>query len=235
MKFLSSIVVALLFAVSVALPLQAAELTPHRAQYKVKISVISGQLDTELRRTEEGYSAQHVIKATGIARMLTSGTIDVSSTFTAGSDGVRPVSYHAIDTVTKEPEAHIRFDWSTNLASGTVGEDEVQLQLDGVSHDAVSIQYELMHDLLNGGPSASYVIFDVDKLLPVTVSNTGRKTVTTKAGSYDVIGIQHHREDKSRTTTLWCAPELDYLPVIIEQHRDGKLRFRATLTEYAPI
>lgn len=235
MKFLSNIVVALLVAVSFALPLQAAELTPHRAQYKVKIAVISGQLNTELRRTDDGYSAQHVVKATGLARMFTSGTIDVSSTFTTGSNGVRPVSYHAVDSITKEPEAHIRFDWATNQASGTVGEDEVQLQLDGVSHDAVSIQYELMHDLLNGGPSSDYVIFDVDKMLPVTVSNTGKKTVKTKAGSYDVIGIQHHRADKSRTTTLWCAPELDYLPVIIEQHRDGKLRFRATLTDYAPI
>ena len=235
MKFLSSMVVALLVAVSFALPLQAAELTPHRAEYKVKIAVISGQLNTELRRTDDGYIAQHVIKATGLARMLTRGTIDVSSTFVTASDGVKPVAYHAIDTITDEPEHHIRFDWSTNQASGTVGEDLVQLQLDGISYDAVSIQYELMHDLLNGGPGAEYVIFEVDKMRPVKVSNTGTKTVTTNAGSFDVVGIQHHREDKSRTTTLWCAPELDYLPVIIEQHRDGKLKFRATLTNYAPI
>lgn len=235
MKFLSSFFVALLIAVSFALPAPAAELTPHRAEYKVRIAVISGQLNTELRRTDDGYTAQHVVKATGLARMFTSGTIDVSSTFTTGSDGVRPVSYHSVDTITKEPEAHIRFDWSTNQASGTVGGDEVLLQLDGLSHDAVSIQYELMHDLLNGGPSATYVIFDVDKMRPVQVSNTGKKTVQTQAGSFDVVGIRHHREDKSRTTTLWCAPELDYLPVVIEQHRDGKLKFRATLTDYAPI
>jgi hypothetical protein len=28
--------------------------------------------------------------------------------------------------------------------------------------------------------------------------------------------------------------ELGYLPVIIEQHRDGKLRVRAVLTSYEP-
>ena len=87
-------VVALLVAVSFALPLQAAELTPHRAEYKVKIAVISGQLNTELRRTDDGYVAQHVIKATGLARMLTRGTIDVSSTFGIRFSLVRANSLH---------------------------------------------------------------------------------------------------------------------------------------------
>jgi hypothetical protein len=235
LKLLSRIAVTLLIAVSFAMPAVAAELTPHRAQYKVKIAVVSGQLDTELRRTSEGYTAQHVVRPTGLSRMLTRGTMDVSSTFTSETDGVKPVSYHAIDTIGKDPEARIRFDWATNIASGTVGSDEVELQLEGVSHDAVSIQYELMHDLMNGGPSDRYVMFDVDKMRVVNVRNSGRKTVKTDAGSYDVIGIQHQREGSSRVTTLWCAPELDYLPVIIEQHRKGKLNFRATLTEYTPI
>ena len=235
MKLLSCIVLTLFAALLFALPATATELTPHRAQYKVRIAVVSGQLDTELRRTDDGYVAQHVIKATGVSRMLTRGTMDVSSTFIAETDGVKPVSYHAIDTIRKDPEANIRFDWSSNQASGTVGDEEVLLQLDGISHDAVSIQYELMHDLMNGGPSATYVIFDVSKMRTVNVRNSGRKTVKTEAGSYEVVGIQHQKEGSSRVTTLWCAPALDYLPVVIEQHRKGKLNFRATLTEYKPI
>ena len=228
-------IAALLLLAACALPATASDLTPHRAQYKVKIAVISGQLDTELRLTEAGYVAHHVIKPTGMARMLTRGTMDVSSTFTPETDGVKPVTYRAIDTIRKEPEANIRFDWATNQASGTVGDQHVLLQLDGVSHDAVSIQYELMHDLMNGGPSDTYVMFDVEKMRVVNVRNSGRKTVETDAGSFEVIGIQHQKEGSSRVTTLWCAPELDYLPVIIEQHRKGKLNFRATLNEYAPI
>jgi hypothetical protein len=34
---------------------------------------------------------------------------------------------------------------------------------------------------------------------------------------------------------MWCVAELDYLPVIIEQHRKGKLRMRAVLSNYAPL
>ena len=133
-----------------------------------------------------------------------------------------------------DPETLIAFNWDTNEASGTVGDEDVLLQLDGIAHDSVSIQYALMHDLLNGQPDDTYVLFDVDKMRVAEVRNVGMKQVKTNAGQYDVVGIQHQKQGSSRVTTLWCARELDYLPVIIEQHRKEKLNFRATLTEYAP-
>ena len=212
----------------------ATELTPHRAEYKVRISVVSGQLNTELRATEDGYVATHVVKPTGLARVVANGRMYVTSTFVPVADGVRPLAYHAIDTIRDEPEANITFDWSANVASGTVGDVPVEFQLDGRSHDAVSIQYELMYDLLNGQQSDSYVLFDVEKMRVANIREAGKKTVKTGAGRYDVVGIQHQKEGSARITTLWCAPELDYLPVIIEQHRKGKLKFRATLDRYVP-
>ena len=234
MKLLSHIFP--IIAVSLlATPAFAGDLTPHRAEYKVKISVVSGQLNTELLATESGYVATHVVKPTGVSRMITSGRMQVSSEFAAAEDGVRPVTYHAVDTIRDEPEAHITFDWRTNEARGTVGSEDIVLQLDGLSHDAVSIQYELMHDLINDRPSPNYVLFDVDKMRVANVRKVGNKTVQTKAGRFDVVGIEHQKEGSSRKTTLWCAPELDYLPVIIEQHRKGKLKFRASLTNYAPL
>ncbi|MDH3861465.1 MAG: DUF3108 domain-containing protein, partial [Gammaproteobacteria bacterium] len=145
-----------IFAVTAA---DGAELTPHRAEYKVKISIVSGQLNTELLATETGYVATHVIKPKGIAK-LRGGQMHVRSEFATAADGVRPVSFHEVDTIRGDPETRIRFDWTKNQASGTVGTEQVILQLDGIAHDNVSIQYELMHDLLNGGPDKTYVLFD---------------------------------------------------------------------------
>jgi len=235
MRQLSRTVLALMLAAALALPsASASELTPHRAEYKVKISVVSGQLNTELKATANGYAATHVIKPTGLSRMITRGTMNVTSTFRADAQGIKPVTYHAIDTIGDDPETLIAFNWDTNEASGTVGDEDVLLQLDGIAHDSVSIQYALMHDLLNGEPDDTYVLFDVDKMRVAEVRNVGTKQVKTKAGQYDVVGIQHQKQGSSRVTTLWCARELDYLPVIIEQHRKEKLNFRATLTEYTP-
>ena len=167
-----------------------------------------------------------------MSRMFTNGTIRVTSEFTAEDEGVRPVRFHEVDTIRDDPEVRLAFDWMTDIASGTVGGDAVEIQLDGISHDNVSVQYALMHDLLNGGTKETYVLFDVDKMRVAHVRNIGTKKVKTKAGTYEVVGIQHQREGSSRVTTLWCAPELDYLPVVVEQHRKKKLNFRATLTNY---
>jgi hypothetical protein len=228
-------IAALLLACSLVSPAVAAELTPHQAEYKVKISVVSGRLNTELRASDDGYVATHAVRPTGLSKVIANGKMHVSSTFTTSDNGVRPVSYRAIDTIRDEPEANIEFDWSTNQARGTVGTSPVEFQLDGLSHDAVSIQYELMHALLNGQPDATYTMFDVDKMRVVNVRDVGAKSVRTPAGTYDVVGIEHQREGSSRITTMWCAPELGYLPVLIERHRKGKLIFRATLRRYTEI
>lgn len=209
-------------------------MTPHRAVYKVKIKVVSGRLDTELKKTDGGYVAHHVIKPTGMARLLTRGTMDVTSVFESGTLGVRPIAFKSVDTIRDDPDVDLNFDWTQNEAAGRVGEEDVVFELDGVSHDSVSIQYQLMHDLLNGGPSERYTLFDIDGLQIAEVTNIGSKQVKTKAGKYTAVGIQHQKEGSSRTTTLWCVEDLDYLPVIIEQHRKGKLNFRAKLVRYSP-
>jgi len=209
-------------------------LVPHTAQYDVKISVVSGELNTELRRTANGWLAHHVVRATGMSKVLTRGSIDVTSEFSTDSSELQPIRYRGVDTIGHEPRVDLQFDWSENAAFGTVGDEDVVLQLDGLVHDSVSIQYALMNDLLNGRARDQYMLFDVEKQRIANVTNVGTKKVKTKAGTFVAVGIQHQKEGSSRTTTLWCVEELGYLPVVIEQHRAGKLKFRATLERYTP-
>jgi len=212
----------------------AGVLTPHKAEYKVKIKVLSGRLNTELRATTGGYVANHVIRATGLARVLTGGTMDVTSEFASTEDGVRPVAFRSVYTIRKDPDVDILFNWDTFEVAGTVGEEDYVQQLDGIVYDSVSIQYVLMHDLTKGAPNKQYILFDVDKLKTANVRIVETKQVKVKAGTYEALGIQHQAEGSSRITTLWCVEELDYLPVVIEQHRKGKLNFRASLQKYTP-
>ena len=210
-------------------------LTPHSATYKVKISVLGGELQTKMVPTPTGFEATHVIRATGMSRMLARGSIAESSRFDTATDGVKPRVYSSKDTLTRDKtNATIEFDWDAGEARGTVNGEDVVSVINGLAHDRVSIQYEVMHDLLNGAASDQYTMFEVDRLRPVNISILGEKVVKVGAGEFDVIGIRHQAEGSKRATTLWCAPKLGYLPVVIEQHRKEKLRVRATLTEYAP-
>jgi len=226
----------LLFIVWAAPSWAEATLTPHEATYKVKISILGGELRTELHRTASGYRATHAIEPTGMSRMFARGTIEETSTFDSAATGVKPREYVSTDTLTNDQDSvHIWFDWDAGEARGTLNGEEVVSRIEGIAHDRISIQYELMLDLMNGETSDRYTMFEIDSLRPVDVRNIGEKRVDVPAGKFTVVGIQHQAEGSKRVTTLWCAKELDYLPVIIEQHRKGKLKVRATLETYKPL
>ena len=220
----------------VALPAWAdSSLTPHSARYKVKISVLGGELNTTLAATPTGFEATHVIRPTGVTRVFTRGRISETSRFDTVPDGVQPRHYTSQDTLSRDKtNATIDFDWETGVARGTVDGEDLVTEIEGLAHDRVSIQYEVMQDLLNGHPSKLYTMFEVDRLRPVNITVLGEKEVEVPAGRFTVIGIRHQAEGSKRATTLWCAEELGYLPVIIEQHRLEELRVRATLVEYRP-
>jgi len=216
--------------------LAAVPLTPHSAEYKVRMNVISGQLNTNLNLTADGYVATHSIAPTGMARIFTRGSIEESAIFRNTDAGVIPVAYQSNDSLSRHKDrADVRFDWNDNVARGTFNDEEFETSLQGLSHDRISIQYQLMHDLLNDSPDKQYRLFEVDKLRALNIRALGSREVTVGAGTYTAVGIQHQTENSSRVTTLWCVEALDYLPVIIEQHRNGKLRVQAKLESYSPL
>ena len=219
----------------------AAELTPHRAEYKVKISVLSGKLTTALTRDGDRFVATHLVKPTGLAGGFVGGEIFAESEFQEGSDGLLPMRYSANDEISSEKlRTDIAFDWDARRATGTFQTRDdpeprpVDEELVDDAHDGVSIQYELMKDLMNSGPNTEYVLFEHDRQRQLNIDTVGTQTVKTRAGEFETIGIRHQAEGSSRATTLWCAPELGYLPVMIERHRKGKLQMRAQLVSYEP-
>ena len=228
-------VAALLLSMQVCLAAQPRELTPYTAEYKVKISVLSGKLATEFRRTPDGYVATSTITPSGLANVFLNGFVEETSWFGVSEKGVVPDRYKSIDTLTKDQkEMSFHFDWDRGEVSGNIADAEHVIALPGPVQDRVSIQFELMYELLNGQPADNYLMMNEEELRPIFVSNIGSKTVKVPFGRFTAVGIQHRNEDSSRVSTLWCVEELGYLPVIIEQHRNGKLRVRAVLSEYSP-
>lgn len=218
-----------------SLSLAVETLVPHTAEYKIKISVLGGRLNTAFARTPDGYMAHSTIKPTGMARLIARGTIAENSVFANYGDGLRPSEFHSVDTLSRGGEiVDFAFDWQQTEVTGVINGEDFQADLDGIVHDRISLQYALMYDLLNGGHRDSYSLQDAEKLKLLSVSSLGDKIVKVPFGTFETIGIQHRAGNSSRVTTLWCAKELDYLPVKIEQHRKGKLLFRALLEEYVP-
>lgn len=231
-RFLLAVSLILVAPASFATP----ALTPYTAEYKIEISIVNGKLNTQLQRTETGYRAESVIRATGLSRIIAGGSIREKSWFSEGGGGIQPDQYRSADTISREHQVvDLDFDWDSNEVTGWIDGEEFQAALDGEVHDRVSLQYGLMYDLLNGGEDEEYFLQDAEELKVLSITNVGTKAVKVPFGRFNAVGIQHQRVGSSRVTTLWCVEELGYLPVIIEQHRKGKRRLRAVLTKYEPI
>ncbi len=208
-------------------------LTPHAAEYDVSISVLGGKLNTQFETTEHGYFAESVIEATGMSRLLAGGSIREKSWFSERDGKILPIQYRSADTISRDHDiVDLDFNWNTQEVTGLINGQDFQAALDSEVHDRVSLQYGLMYDMLNGGEKDKYLLQDADELKALSISNVGTKMVKVPYGKFEAIGIRHQREGSSRMTTLWVVEELGYLPVIIEQHRKGKLRLRAVLEKY---
>ena len=212
-----------------------AELVPHTAEYKIKISVLGGKLNTRFERTDDGYTAESVIRATGISRLIAGGEIRERSWFSQADSGIRPIHYLSSDSISKRgTDVDLTFQWDDSLVTGTIGGEDFSTAIENELHDRVSLQYALMDELMNGGYSDTYYLQDAEELKILAVRNMGTESVKVPYGQFEAIGLQHRAGTSSRVTTLWFAKELGYLPVMIEQHRKGKLQVRAVLTDYVP-
>lgn len=214
----------------------AERLAPYSAEYKVRISVLGGKLTTRLETTDAGYFAESEIHATGMSRLIARGSIREKSWFAESDGAIRPIQYRSADTLSSDEQMiDLDFNWSSSDVTGLINGEDFHANLAGEVHDRVSVQYGLMYDLLNDQANGEYLLQDAEELKVLQITNIGKKSVKVPFGTYTVLGIQHQRVGSSRVTTLWCAVELGYLPIVIEQHRDGKLGMRAELTNFSRL
>ena len=208
-------------------------LVPHKATYKIKISIASGRLETNVMQTEAGFSVVSVIEPTGLANIFLHGNIEERAEFDAGPDGITPRRFSSNDQLTKgKPVQDFTFDWDGGVVGGTINDEPYEYELSDNMRDRVTIQYQLMHNLVSGIEIDEYRMLDGDEIKDLTVTSLGTRDIKVPFGTYEAIGVQHQAAGSKRISTLWLAEELGYLPVLIEQHRKGKRTVRAVLTDY---
>jgi hypothetical protein len=81
-----------------------------------------------------------------------------------------------------------------------------------------------MYDLSACRPPESYRYVDDDGVTEYRYERIEDMTAATEIGTLNTIRFSQYREGSSRRTILWLAPELSYLPVRMEQIRDGEIQ-----------
>ena len=139
----------------------------------------------------------------------------------------------------RDDDAHrdveIVFDWNKQEVTNNHRHKNNQWTMPVPLHTVDKLSYQLSLMLkLAGKPEKtfSFNIADGGRIKEYNFEILGEERVYTSLGSYKALKIHHQRYKKDKIITLWCAPELNYLPVKIIQEETGKPTFVSTLISY---
>lgn len=228
----SRIVTFLLF---LCLPhwLLAQELPDFSANYRVKLNGMSaGELKRELTTTPAGmrkFTSQS--QAKGVFAFFKPDLVEEISIWQWNDNSIRPQSYLYQRTGgKKEKYLILDFNWEKQQVKIDDKKQTWALDVEPNTLDKLVYQLALMSDLEQQKEELNYQIADKRKLRTYNIVIVGTEVINTPLGKIETIKLKRqHVSGKQRQTTLWCAPELHYLPVKIEHIEKDGTSFTAEL------
>jgi hypothetical protein len=196
----------------------------YSVQYKGKEA---GTAEFGVRYLEDRdlYEFSSRVLAKGLLKLARPNPAIERSHFRVDAGGIRPVEFWYEDgSRSGEDNFHIVFEWDRRIATVSTADGRRELALPAAAVDRGSLQAVLMRDLAATGAARTYSLADEDGVADYGYTDNGAATITTGQGPVDARILTQAREGSSRTTWLWVAPELRYLPVRIEQRRDGEVQ-----------
>lgn len=176
-------------------------------------------------------------KAAGVVSVFRSDIISEGSTGKLINGNYRPTRYHFIHTRGSKTRKHfvLRFLWGQHKAVGTLDGTSKTHQLNKGAIDRFILQVAIMRAMQKNPQSLTYTIVDKHKVKQWTFRVSGTETVSVPAGKIKTIKLVRQHGQKNRTTYLYAAPSLKYLPVRMTfVERDGS-KFSMNLTRHSGL
>jgi len=147
--------------------------------------------------------------------------------------GLHPLRYHYRRTGgKKEREAILSFDWNALTVENHVENSHWKMSIPSGTLDKLASQLGMMLALGRGETDITFNIADGGKLKEYRFRVLGRETLELPAGRFDTVKITKLRDNKRRETYIWCAPELNYLPVRIWQREKDEAVYQSDLVSF---
>lgn len=206
---------------------------PFTARYEVRVAGLGGELTSTLSRNGAGvYVFENRTRAKGVARMARPRDVLDRSEFRNDGDRLQPLRYDSEDGSRKNKRGNvIEFDWNAGKAGSQYKGELRPIELEEGILDRQLLQIAMMRDLAAGERSATYTVIDRHDVKRYEVEVLGEEKVAVPGGEFQTLKVERRRPGSSRSSLLWCAPELDYLPVRLEQLKDGEVIATLQLTD----
>lgn len=209
-------------------------LPPVNATYTVSWNGISlGDATITLRAGDKPdcYVYESATDPVGLVRMFYGSPHEISEFCVVGGKVV-PKRFEYILKKKSDDNFTLDFDLAARkVRDGKGGEREIP----AIAQDRFGMQQAVRLWLLGrlkekdpGAQTMDVAQVDDRKVRQYRFAITGRETIQLAAGTFDTILIQRV-DDPNKTAKFWIAPELNYMPVKVEQIRGGKADVRMQL------
>jgi len=202
----------------------AASLRPYRATYDVyRNEKLAGLATIKLNHEPDGqWLYQVATEATKGMGSILGGQIDESSRFVLTDDGLRTVHYELLQKVAlSKTRRQADFDWQQMQAQGKNKKKRWQLALQGDEIDRLGAEILIRLQLAAGQQEFSFNTIEKGDLRERTFRASEAETLTTVLGEMTTIPVHRIHSNPKRSTTIWHAPELGYIPVKVEHAKVG--------------
>ena len=213
-------------------PVTAAEPLPDfEASYSVRYGLLKGTLTLRLSRYGNGYTYETSLQPKGLASLFARGIIYETTSLIDDGVTVRPVDYARTDTIA-DPVRTARYFFYDERVEGIYKGRQIELPMQAGGHNRISVHVALMLALQRGTAINGLPIFDRARWKEYRFEVIPDQVVKTASGTFDTIEVRYTSPDDDKGSSLYVAPSLSYLPVMVAYREDGKVKSRAQLTKY---
>ena len=177
----------------------------------------------------DAYRYSSVDRADGLFRLFVGRGITQASRFRLVDGQVQPLSFRSKGG---GPPENVRFDWARGRVIGTAKHKHIDLKLEPGTQDPGSVQIALMLAFLRGHPPASFWMLNTDVINRFEFVRRGEATLKTPLGPLPTVLYTSHHAKARRTTYMWLAPSLDYMPARLAQRRGDSTLFSLDILSY---
>jgi hypothetical protein len=202
------------------------------AVYDVRYGPLRGTMLLRLSRLGDRHIYETSLEPRGIATLLRRGIIYEMTTLEISGSEVRPLDYIQTDTISDPTRvAHYFFDAATvgGIYKGRQFAEPMRVG----GQNRISAQIALMHSLRHSRPLSEFAVFDRARWKEYEFDILPSKQVKTVSGNYEAVEARYAERDDDKSTSIFFAPALEWLPVTIVYREGGRDKSRATLKRYS--
>ncbi|THB71731.1 MAG: DUF3108 domain-containing protein [Gammaproteobacteria bacterium] len=202
-----------------------------------KSGIALGEMRSQLTiNPDNSYTYSSKTEPVGLASLFSSETVTETSQGILKKNNFTPKTYtYKRAGGDRNQNTTITFDHAKKNATDVTNDKTTTLKIDNSITDRQIIQILLMNDMLAGSTKLEYKVINKQEIKPYSFRILEHETIETELGVFKTTPVVRKREGSSRETTLWLAHELYYLPVKIEQTKNGSTKFEMEIIKLTGI